>query len=164
MFGTVVGNNTNATAEAGEPAHAGIPAAHSVWYRWIATDTGLFSFTTSGSSFDTTMGVYTGSAVSALTQIAANDDSASFDTTSRVVFHADAGTEYFIAIDGKNNAVGITNLIWRQAAGHTGSRPNRQRQHLAPNPDDHRNANTRWFAIHGTEPFTGRIRTGPAGR
>ena len=114
--GTTGGNNTNATAEAGEPAHAGIPAAHSVWYRWIATDTGLFSFTTSGSSFDTTMGVYTGSAVSALTQIAANDDSASFDTTSRVVFHADAGTEYFIAIDGKNNSVGITNLIWRQAA------------------------------------------------
>ena len=114
--GTVIGGNTNATAEPGEPAHAGVPAAHSVWYRWTAPDTGLFSFTTAGSSFDTTLGVYTGSSVSTLTQIAANDDSASFDPTSLVVFHADAGTEYFIAVDGKNNSVGIVNLIYRQAA------------------------------------------------
>jgi len=111
-----MGDNTSATAEPGEPAHGGVPAVHSVWYRWTAPDTGLFSFTTAGSSFDTTLGVYTGSSVSTLTQIAANDDSASFDPTSLVVFHADAGTEYFIAVDGKNNSVGIVNLIYRQAA------------------------------------------------
>jgi hypothetical protein len=114
--GTVPGRNVNATAEAGEPAHAGVPAAHSVWYRWIATDTGLFSFTTSGSNFDTTMGVYTGTSVSALTEIASNDDSAAFDPTSRVVFHADQGTTYYIAIDGRNDSTGYINLIWRQAA------------------------------------------------
>jgi hypothetical protein len=112
----ILGYTTNATAEAGEPAHAGIPAAHSIWYRWIAADTGLFSFTTSGSSFDTTLGIYTGGSVSTLTEVASNDDSARFDLTSRVVFHADAGTEYFIAIDGKNNATGSTSLIYRQAA------------------------------------------------
>jgi uncharacterized delta-60 repeat protein len=114
--GSVNGNNTNATAEAGEPAHAGITATRSVWYRWTAPDNGLYSFTTSGSSFDTTLGVYTGGAVSALTEVASNDDSAGFDQSSRVVFHADQGAVYNIAVDGKNNSAGISNLIWRQAA------------------------------------------------
>jgi YVTN family beta-propeller protein len=114
--GTVTGHNINATAEMGEPAHAGIPPANSVWYRWTAPATGLYSFTTVGSNFDTRMGIYTGSAVSTLTEAASNDDSAAFDLTSRSVFAAVSGTEYFIAIDGKNGETGFMNLIWRPAA------------------------------------------------
>jgi uncharacterized delta-60 repeat protein len=114
--GVTDGNNTNATAEPGEPPHAGFAAARSIWYRWTAPDTGLYSFTTSGSSFDTTLGVYTGTSVSALTLVASNDDSASFDPTSKVIFRAVVGTTYYIAVDGKNNSTGIVNLFWRQSA------------------------------------------------
>jgi uncharacterized delta-60 repeat protein len=114
--GTTSGNNTNATAEPGEPAHAGVTATHSIWYKWTAPSDGLYSFTTAGSSIDTTLGVYTGSAVSALTEIASNDDTALYDTSSRVVFRAAQGTQYYIAVDGGNGETGLVNLIWRQAA------------------------------------------------
>ena len=63
LSGSLNTRNVNATAEAGEPAHAGIAAARSIWYKWRAPEDGLFSFTTTGSSFDTTLAVYTGSAV-----------------------------------------------------------------------------------------------------
>jgi len=38
--GSVSGNNTEATAEPGEPSHTGWDAAYSVWYRWTAPTTG----------------------------------------------------------------------------------------------------------------------------
>ncbi len=41
----ITGYNTNATAELSEPAHAGKPAAKSIWYRWTApAAAGLYSF------------------------------------------------------------------------------------------------------------------------
>ena len=112
MSGTVNGRNTNATAEPNEPAHAGSPAARSVWYRWTAPAEGLYSFTTSGSDFDTVMAVYTGASVGALTPIAENDDTTSFDPTSKINFRASQGVEYYIAVDGKNGASGSIQLSY----------------------------------------------------
>ena len=40
---------------------AGKPAAGFLWYNWTASFTGVISLTTRGSSFDTLLGVYTGS-------------------------------------------------------------------------------------------------------
>src|SRR5207244_819620 len=70
------------------------------------------------SSFDTLLGVYTGPSVSALTQVAANDDNSSSDVTSRVSFSAAAGTVYRIAVDGYRNGTpsqGSVTLTWSEA-------------------------------------------------
>ena len=51
-----------------------------------------------GSSFDTLLGVYTGSAVSGLTLVASNDDLSSSTYQSRVTFSAAAGTTYRVVL------------------------------------------------------------------
>jgi hypothetical protein len=64
---------------------------------------------TSGSSFDTTLGVYTGSAVNALTTIAGDNNSGP-NLTSRVTFAVTAGVLYHIAVDGTGGASGTIQL------------------------------------------------------
>jgi hypothetical protein len=98
------GSNVGATKEPGEPAHAGNAGGRSIWFRWTAQKTGTVTFSTSGSSFDTTLGVYRGSSVSALSRVASNDDWNGL--TSRVSFSATAGVTYWIAVDGYSGASG----------------------------------------------------------
>ena len=76
---SVTGTNVGATTETGEPDPAGVSVGKSVWWNWTAPVSGKVSLNTHGSSFDTVMGVYTGSAFSTLTTIAGNDD----DTANR---------------------------------------------------------------------------------
>ncbi len=116
MAGTVTGGNVNATRETGEPAHAGITASKSIWYRWTAPASGSYTFRTLGSTFDTLLAVYTGSSVSALFGIAANDDT-SESVSSEVRFTASAGTVYRIAVDGYNDDSGNVTLRWEGQAG-----------------------------------------------
>jgi len=100
---TLNGYNTNATKEAGEPSHAGNSGGRSVWWKWTAPGPGSVTLTTQGSVFDTTLGVYTGTAVSALTTIASNDDvTPGVVQYSRVSFTAAGGTTYYFAVDGFN--------------------------------------------------------------
>src|SRR5262249_30323743 len=75
-----------APLEPGESAHAGSPAGHSVWWNWTASAAGQASFQTSGSGFDTVLGVYTGTSVTALTPKAENDNGTGLGTASRVYF------------------------------------------------------------------------------
>lgn len=110
---TWTGTNVGATREAGEPAVAGTTGGHSVWLTWTAPASGTVSINTHGSSFDTTLGVYTGSSVSTTTVVAQNDDDPAGGTlTSAVTFTATAGTTYYIAVDGYNAATGtvVVNL------------------------------------------------------
>lgn len=114
------GSNTNASSQSGEPAHAGNTPSKSVWYVWTAPSNGLWSFSTSGSSFDTVMAVYAcpagldGCSFTNLTLVGSNDDTTFFDSTSKVNFRADRDKTYLIAIDGKNGASGTIELSWRQ--------------------------------------------------
>jgi len=48
-------------------------ASRSGW-SWTATASGTATISTAGSQFDTTLGVYVGTAVNALTAVASNDD------------------------------------------------------------------------------------------
>jgi subtilisin family serine protease len=96
---TTLGNNVNATKEAGEPLHAGNSGGKSVWWTWTAPNSGPVAVTTAGSSFDTTLGVYTGTVVSGLTLVAGDDDSGGWPA-SAVSFNAKVGTAYQIAVDG----------------------------------------------------------------
>jgi hypothetical protein len=111
--GSWTGSTTGATKEAGEPSHAGNAGGHSVWFTWTAAAGGATTFKTAGSSFDTLLAVYTGSAVSALTAVASNDD-ADGTLQSRVSFTASAGVTYRVAVDGYGGASGNVALAWSQ--------------------------------------------------
>ena len=104
---TVKGYTTNATKESGEPNHAANAGGHSIWWKWTPQANGSVTIDTKGSYSDTTLALYTGTALSALTEIASNDDlqlPTSTDPThiqaSKVTFNATAGTTYLIAVDG----------------------------------------------------------------
>ena len=104
--------NTLATAQVGEPAHfTGVPAAKSLWWRWTATSTGFVSVTTAGSTFDTVLAVYTGSALNALTLVARNDEASSDDFTSTVFFRAVTGRTYLIAVDSFFGILGDSGTV-----------------------------------------------------
>ena len=109
--GTITGNNTGATKEPGEPDIAGNPGGKSIWYVWKPEATGPVTFTTFGSSFNTLLGVFTGTAVADLTVVASNDDYGD-GVTSSVTFLANSGTTYHIAVDGYNGASGNVVLNW----------------------------------------------------
>lgn len=106
---SAAGNNTLADKEAGEPNHAQSGGA-SVWWSWTAPSNGRVTIGTSGSNFDTLLGVYTGSAVSSLSTVATNDDRRRNVVQSEVRFRADAGVTYQIAVDGFNGATGDITL------------------------------------------------------
>jgi hypothetical protein len=107
--GTTNCSNLTATKETGEPAHAGNPGGRSVWFTWVAPADGVWTFDTSGSTFDTVMGVYTGSVVGNLTAVGNNDDWTG-TKTSQVAFRATLGTRYGIAVDGYGGVGGTVVL------------------------------------------------------
>jgi subtilisin family serine protease len=96
---TTTGNNSGADKESGEPNHAR-PGGASVWWSWTAPANGTATVDTAGSNYDTMLGVYTGTAVNALTTIGTNDDASGLGLRSRVTFTASAGVTYQIAVDG----------------------------------------------------------------
>jgi len=112
MTGTQSGSTATATGEPGEPLHAGFTGGHSVWFRWTAPQSGRWFFRTLGSGYDTTLAVYAGAAVNALTVIISNDDATS-GTTSYVELIAQAGAVYQVAIDGYSGASGNYQLEWQ---------------------------------------------------
>jgi len=102
-------HNGGATAESGEPSPLPGAGGTSLWWEWTPTTTAAVRLTTTGSSYDTRLAVYTGSALHALTLVAANDNDGS-DVTSRLDFTARSGVTYQIFVDGKNGASGLTLL------------------------------------------------------
>lgn len=98
--GTVTGSNVKATKEAGEPPHTDTAGGKTIWYRWTAPGSGLATFDTVGSDFDTVLAVYRGTALGSLTAVGDNDDVDNFLYQSRVTFPATPGGEYRIVVDG----------------------------------------------------------------
>lgn len=103
---TVTGTNVGATAEVGEPRHAGQRGGKSVWWSWTATSSGTLTVSTRGSAFDTLLGIYTGSVVTSLTRVGSNDDESRSVRTSRVALSVVAGRVYRLAVDGYQGAQG----------------------------------------------------------
>lgn len=104
----VTANNIGATRETSEPSPAGVSSGASVWWSWTPTNDGTATISTSGSSFDTVLGIYTGSSVSALNEIASNDDDS--DYTSKIVFDVTANQTYAIDVSGYGGATGTIHL------------------------------------------------------
>ncbi|MCI0534246.1 MAG: Ig-like domain-containing protein, partial [Verrucomicrobiales bacterium] len=113
--GTGSGDNSRATRESGEPVHDGKPGSHSLWLKWTAPATGLATFRTDGTGFDSVLAVYVGGSISGLTPVAADDDGGGY-YTSLVQFPAQAGVTYRIAIDSYGSDAGQLVLSWNLIA------------------------------------------------
>lgn len=99
----VTGDNTGASAQAGEPQHhaESDAASGSVWFTWTPAVSGDYIIDTVGSQFDTVLAVYSGTAVNSLTPLASDDDSGDTGPNeSLLMLTATAGVTYRIAVDG----------------------------------------------------------------
>ena len=115
LAGAVAGTNSLADKEANEPDHAGRPGGRSVWYRWVAPRTGVATFHTQGSSFDTLLAIYTNSSAGTLSLVAADEDNGGF-YTSLARFNVVEGQLYQIAVDGFAGKNGTFLLSWSMIA------------------------------------------------
>jgi hypothetical protein len=107
-LGVVMTNSTvNATRETNEPPHSRSGGGRSLWWTWRAATNGAVTVTTSGSSFDTVLAIYTGTSLGALRPVAANDD-VGLRSFSQASFNAIAGTNYYFAVDGALTPAGTT--------------------------------------------------------
>jgi hypothetical protein len=110
--GAITGSNVDATAQSGEPDHAGSSygALHSAWFAWTAPASGPATVSTCGSAFDTRLGVYTGGNVAALTAITSNETSSgpacAGSKFAEAEFDAVGGTTYRIAVDTSGDLAG----------------------------------------------------------
>jgi Tol biopolymer transport system component len=117
---TITGNtgsltvyNDYGTFESNEPNHAGHGIGCSVWYQWQATASGSVTFDTAGSHMDTVIGVYTGSTLSNLIEVASDDDTG-YNLHGSVTFNATQNTVYYIALDAYDwsGSPGVMSLNW----------------------------------------------------
>jgi hypothetical protein len=88
--------------------NCGVPGGASSWFAYQAPVSGTLYINTDGSSFDTTLGVYTGNGndFSSLVCVACDNNSGANGKTSAVRFPATAGVTYYISVDGVNGASG----------------------------------------------------------
>lgn len=110
--GTVTATNTAASKEVGEPNPAGNTGGKSLWWTFTAPSDGSLTLTTTGSSFDTIMGLYTGTNIANLTTVVDNDDAYSgvpggYSYISQAVR---SGQTYYILVDGYNGGAGTISL------------------------------------------------------
>lgn len=110
MSVTTIGSNQWATSEQGELPHwtnfwnqefvtPPVRPFSSAWWSWEAPEDMTVAISTFGSSFNSELAVYTGSQLSELIPVAANDN-AGGSFQSQVIFDAKAGETYQIAVDG----------------------------------------------------------------
>jgi hypothetical protein len=95
----VEGYNWGATDQPGEPEHAGEPGGASVWFSWVAPETGEATIGI-GLGGPGIVAVYTGGAVGELTPVGATVEP---PLAGGVQISAIAGTKYLIAVDGKRS-------------------------------------------------------------
>lgn len=127
----IEGDNTSASRQAGEVAHAGTSGARSLWYRWTAPASRSVVIAVQASGFDSVLGVYTGSAVDQLRPVVVNNDSlpsaasTSPNANPIVRFEAEAGTTYMIAVSSASASAGgefmltLLDAAWVNATGGT---------------------------------------------
>lgn len=92
-----------ATFETGEPTpnSCATSLGKSVWYRVTPGEDTRITVSTTGTDFDTVLGVYVGNSLGALTSVACNNDVTPFvDHTSLTKFVAVKGAAYYIQVSG----------------------------------------------------------------
>lgn len=113
--GTTLSSNRLATSEPDEPKHAGNLGGKSMWFVYSPGNPQSIRISTSGSSFDTVVGVYSISSTqspvtfSAMTNVTSNDDAPGLIDVSEVTFTGQSGLTYYIAVDGYGSGVSTEN-------------------------------------------------------
>jgi hypothetical protein len=107
-------NTLNATKEVGEPNHAGVAGGKSAWWVFTAPSDGVLHLSTSNSTFDTVLAVYTGKTVSSLTPVGSNDDAypGAAKGFSELFQAVRSNITYHIAVDGYGGAGGAMFLSY----------------------------------------------------
>lgn len=113
--GSTNDSNTSATREAGEPTTHGATSS-TKWYSYTPSSSGFLTVDTNGSSFDTVLGVFTGSSVSSLTAHSTNDDGGD-GYSSLVSFSVSTGTTYFVQVGAwSSGSTGSITVNWSLGA------------------------------------------------
>ncbi len=116
----VTATNAGATRETGEPRILNNAGGRSLWYKWTAPTTQRFQVSAYSADLDPLLAVYTGSAVNALTLIAASDNAyneanpgttITTETSALCTFTATAGTTYYFTVDAKPPSGGSAVLL-----------------------------------------------------
>jgi hypothetical protein len=102
--GWFTGQNRYATIEPGEPFHAQNPSVgRSVWWAWTPTVSTNVLIDLAGTPFNAVLGVYRGTDVSAVQEVASAAREGSSGLQPWVVFQAEAGLTYRIAVAGADD-------------------------------------------------------------
>ena len=113
------GSNQLATFEAGEPRNPSVAGDATVWWEWNPLSSGEATITTEGSSYDTTLAVYSGTELSSLTLIGADDDT--FGLQSSVTFTAFSSVVYQVQVSGWAAETGDIELHYPSPGGPVGT-------------------------------------------
>jgi subtilisin family serine protease len=107
--GRVTSTLQNATAEDGEPAHAGLASENSVWFMWTAPSAGPVWFDPTSGIPSTRIAIYN-----------SQEQTVVEGSNTAVSFNAVSGAMYLIAIDRLAGNPGIFDLSWamNSAANH----------------------------------------------
>ena len=98
-------NNSRATAEAGEPDHAGLSAGASLWWTWTAPTNGWVTLSSTQGAFGPCFAVYRGSdlpnlGLVAFSQVRCAEQGWGWPSINQTeIFHVAAGETYQIAFD-----------------------------------------------------------------
>lgn len=111
--------NGLATAQAGEPFHAGLPPAATQWWSFTPDRTRTYNIRVSPGDFDSVMAIYTGSSLDGLSLVAQNNDAWSNDRGSMVDLAANAGVTYHIASGSADPDETGTGVVFVRTATET---------------------------------------------
>jgi subtilisin family serine protease len=122
--GVVTASNLGATREVGEPTINFSGTYRTIWYSFVPASDGALTIDLVGSSFDTVLGVYTGSAVSGLTKVAENDDEdlSRGILSSKLTTQVSSGVPYHLQLGSYSDTGGSIQMTTNFAA------------RVAPNP------------------------------
>ena len=119
--GTQIFNTTNSILDTNAPTICGVTGGAPYWFAYQAPTNGIMTVDTTGSSYDTLLGVFTydGTLYSYTNLISVTCDTANGPKgqPSTVQFVTEAGRNYFIVVDGVNGARGIAHLNYSLVPG-----------------------------------------------
>lgn len=117
--GVVADNTLNATKEVAEPNHAGVAGGKSAWWVFTAPADGVLHLSTTNSTFDTVMAVYTGQSLTNLTSVGSNDDAypGAPGGFSEIYQPVHSNLTYHIAVDGFGGVGGAMFLTYAFTPG-----------------------------------------------
>jgi subtilisin family serine protease len=97
--GTLEASNVGATAEPGEPDYDVYPQPKSIWYRWTAPRSSLFSFDINGSAVRESFELYTGSTLASLVPAGVKTFLPGTGWCTQIYVVATEGVTYIVRLD-----------------------------------------------------------------